>query len=269
MTELAPTTVVVAPAALALDEVTLEAETFHHLVRVKRLAAGAPLRLVDGRGRARAATLASIGRREAVARLGAEAASNEPAVEVELAVAPPKPERAAWLVEKATEIGVTAIRFLATGRAARAFAPAQLDRLRRVAVAAVEQCGRSRVPELSSEEDWEGFQNLLAREPTAVVVLDGGDAPAFAGALSPLAPPAAMPPRRVVVLVGPEGGWSDAEREGFATRRFATWSLGERALRVETAAVVGAGLVLAVACRERGGVDPPPVDSTRSRKESP
>lgn len=241
MSEAAVTTLVVAPEALAGSEHRIDGDAFHHLVRVKRLEAGDALRLVDGAGRARFAQLTSITKREAVARLGDAAPSNEPALAVELFVAPPKPERAAWLVEKATEVGVVAIRFLPTGRAARAFGAAQLDRLRRIAIAAVEQCDRACIPALSAAESLDGVLGELGRRATPVLVLDAGGASPFSGAFSSFTSEA---PLRVAVLIGPEGGWTDEERARFVASGAEVWSLGERALRVETAAVVAAGLLL-------------------------
>lgn len=252
----AATTLVVPPAALAGETFRLEGEAHHHLVRVKRLEVGDALRLTDGAGRARFAELTSISKKDALARLGDEAPTNEPALQVEIWTAPPKPERAAWLVEKATEVGVAAIRFLATERAARTFAAPQLERLTRVAVAAVEQCGRARVPAIATEESLATALERLGRSRKTIVAFDSSGANPFSGAFassflssssSSSSPGAPEPPRAVdvVLLIGPEGGWTDAERARFAAAGAEVWSLGERALRVETAAVVAAGIVLA------------------------
>lgn len=238
----AATTLLVAPDALADDTFRIEGEAYHHLVRVKRLEVGDALRLTDGAGRARFAEITSIAKKEALARLGDEAPSNEPELRVELLVAPPKPERAAWLVEKATEIGVAAIRFLPTERAARAFAPAQLERLRRVAAAAVEQCGRACVPEIDGEPSFEAAFDRVAADGAAAIALDAAGADPFAGAFFASS---GRENRPMALLVGPEGGWTAAERGRFAAAGAEVWSLGARALRVETAAVVAAGIVLA------------------------
>jgi len=238
----AATTLLVAPDALADDTFRIEGEAYHHLVRVKRLEVGDALRLTDGAGRARFAEITSIAKKEALARLGDEAPSNEPELRVELLVAPPKPERAAWLVEKATEIGVAAIRFLPTERAARAFAPAQLERLRRVAAAAVEQCGRACVPEIDGEPSFEAAFDRVAADGAAAIALDAAGADPFSGAFFASS---GRENRPMALLVGPEGGWTAAERGRFAAAGAEVWSLGARALRVETAAVVAAGIVLA------------------------
>lgn len=229
------TTLVVPPEALAAETWRIEGEAHHHLFRVKRLATGEPLRLTDGAGRARFAELVTISKREALARLGDEAPGNEPALAVELFVAPPKPERAAWLVEKATEVGVAAVRFLPAERGARELGETQLARLRRVAVAAVEQSGRSVVPAIGGSGPLPALIEELAAAGAALRVLDAGGRPVELAA-------AAV---RVALLVGPEGGWSPAEQELFDRLRVTRWSLGDRILRVETAALVAAGLLLA------------------------
>jgi len=253
---LAATTLVVPPAALAGETFRLEGDAYHHLVRVKRLEVGDALRMTDGAGRARYADLTSISKQNALARLGDEAPTNEPTLHVEIWTAPPKPERASWLVEKATEVGVAAIRFLPTERAARTFAAPHLDRLTRVAVAAVEQCGRARVPAIATEESLAtALERRLGHSETRIIALDASGTNPFSGAFassflfsfSSSSAGTTEPPQAVDValLIGPEGGWTDAERGRFAAAGAEVWSLGERALRVETAAIVAAGLVLA------------------------
>jgi 16S rRNA (uracil1498-N3)-methyltransferase len=235
------TTLVVPPEALAGDEHRIGGESYHHLFRVKRLAVGDALRLVDGAGRARGAEIVSISKREAVARLGAEVAANEASLAVELFVAPPKPERAAWLVEKATELGVAAIRFLPAARGARELAAAQLERLRRIAVAAVEQAGRARVPEIAAAPELDALLVELQASRTPGLALDAGGSISFSGPFS-----LALSTRcRLAVFVGPEGGWTEEERALLARAGVERWSLGVRTLRVETAAVVAAGILLA------------------------
>ncbi len=229
------TTLVVPAEALAAAEWRIGGDAHHHLFRVKRLAPGDVLRLTDGGGHARFAEVVAISKRESVVRLAGEAPANEPALAVELFVAPPKSERAAWLVEKATEVGVAAIRFLTAERGARAFGPAQLERLRRVGVAAVEQCGRSRVPEIATAAMLAEVLGKIRSDATPVWALDVGPQRRHEGLGCP----------RVALLVGPEGGWGPSESELFDRFAVPRWSLGERILRVETAAVVAAGILLA------------------------
>ncbi len=128
---------------------TVEGEAYRHLFRARRIAVGERLRVVDGEGRARWGEVIQVGRTAALVELAEPAAPNEPCLRLEILVATLRPERASWLVEKATELGASAVRFLNTERGPRSFGPGTADRLRRVAIAAVEQCHRSRCPEVT------------------------------------------------------------------------------------------------------------------------
>lgn len=198
---------------------------------------GDSLRAVDGLGRARAARVAAVDRAAALLELGGEAPSREPALTVELLVATPRPQRADWLVEKATEVGCTALRFLATERSPRHLGPTQIDRLRRVGQAAVEQCGRARLPEVTGSHPWSQLPRLLSALPDRFV-LDPEPAPAA---------PWQAPAGPVALLVGPEGGWTEAERRDLERLGCRSLSLGPRILRLETAAIVAAGGLLCFA----------------------
>jgi len=236
------TTHVVSPIEFDGREIEVTGAAYQHLFRAKRLRVGEELRVVDGEGRARRGVVARVERSHGVVALGSSEPSLESELHLELWVAPPKPDRAAWLVEKATELGARAVRFVASERAARderSFGASQLLRLHRVAIAAVEQCGRSVVPEVSGLHGVDEALARAARLGAAVIALDasgtraapGSDATAAAGGL--------------VLLVGPEGGWTPEELAAFAERGVALWSLGPRVLRVETAAMAAAALVLA------------------------
>lgn len=230
------TTTLLLPDLSSQDSATVEGEAHHHLFRVKRHQTGDELRVVDGRGSARLARIVAIGKHEARISMGVAAAANEPETRVELFVAVPKPERAAWLVEKATELGVRSIAFVSTDREARSLAPAQLGRLHRIAISALEQCGRSWLPPIQLGGSVESAVERARASGARVVVLDGDGAPVR---------PEIVPGRAIALFVGPEGGWSSAENELFRERADLYWKLGPTTLRVETAAVVAAGIVLA------------------------
>lgn len=224
-------TLLLPPDRWSAAEVTLDGEAYHHLFRVRRAERGERLRLVDGLGGARWGEVVAVDRKTARVALGDPAPAHEPARRVTLLVTTLRPERAAWLVEKATELGVFAIRFLQSERAPRTFGPGTVERLRRVAAAAVEQCHRARCPEISGTHDWSELAGLAASCPERRVLDPAG----AAGALAP--------GDDLALLLGPEGGWSERERSGLAAWR--PLSLGERVLRTETAAVVGVALALA------------------------
>lgn len=229
---MASITLLVDPAAFDAPEIRIEGDSYRHLFRARRVEAGAEMRVVDGRGRARWGRVARVDRTSASVSLGDPAPDNEPAFRLSLLVPTCRPESAAWLVEKGTEVGVSAIHFLNMARAPRDFGAGTLDRLRRVAAAAVEQCQRSRLPEITGPHAWKEAAALAGAGPRWF--LDPEDGGAFE---SPT-------PTAGALLVGPEGGLAPDERRELLESGWRPVGLGERILRLETAAVVGAAFLL-------------------------
>jgi len=221
-------------------EIEVLGEAYRHLFRARRVAVGERLRVVDGQGRARWGEVARVGRSAATVTLGGPAPDAEPAVRVDLLVATLKPERAAWLVEKATEVGVHTLRFVHSARAPRSFGGGTLERLRRVAAAAVEQCGRSRLPEVTGTHEWKEIA-ALTRGFGVRRVLDTAAADAADIADTADRPESGTSSREtagIALLVGPEGGWTEEERAALAAGGWRPLGLGPRVLRTETAGVV-------------------------------
>lgn len=232
-------TVLVSPRELESGAARLDGDAYRHLFRARRVAAGQRVRAADGRGHARWGEVTRVDRRSADLVLGDPAPANEPAWRLELVVAAPRRERASWLVEKATELGAAAVRLVASERVVRGYGPGALDRLCRVAAAALEQCHRAVLPEVTGVHPWSELPALLERA-AARWLLDA--APGSRPAHAALRPPAAG--ATGALAVGPEGGFSAAEREELAALGCVAATLGERVLRVETAAVAGAALLL-------------------------
>lgn len=229
------TTLLVTPESFAGESMTVEGQPFKHLFRARRLGPGDAVRIVDGGGEARWASVASVDRRRAELVLGEPAPDNEPSRSLEVWVAPPKPSRASWMVEKLTEIGVRAVHLWSTERTPRRYGSATLERLRRVAAAAVEQCERSRLPEVEVCTWDEGLESL-DRCGRRWLLTPGA---------SPLEGLEAGDDSSAALLVGPEGGWERGEAALLEELSCRPVGLGPTLLRVETAAVIGAGLILA------------------------
>jgi 16S rRNA (uracil1498-N3)-methyltransferase len=228
-------TLLAQPGELDAGEATVEGEAYRHLFRARRLPVGASIRVVDGRGRARWGKVARVDRNSARVSLGDSAPTNEPALRLDLLVPTFRPERVSWMVEKATEIGAMGIHFFNMERAPRSFGGGTLERLRRVAISALEQCHRSRLPEITGPHAWNEIGRLTpGAERRWFLDPEGGTVDSVERGSAAL-------------LVGPEGGLAPEERQALLEAGWAPIGLGPRILRIETAAVAGAAMVL-LAC---------------------
>lgn len=209
---------------------TLTGDVAHHLLRVLRVRSGDELLLGDGRGGLAKAVVTDVEKRVLGVAVAEHAREAPPQPSVTLAFAVPRPSRADWLVEHGTEIGVTCFQPLWTARSRPQGIRA--ERYRKVAIAAAGQCARAWLPEV--------------REPLELAAFLGSELPQTrlladqAGEAIPT--PAAD--ASCVLLVGPEGGFTDEEREQAIANDFAPVRFAQHILRTETAALVGAAILL-------------------------
>ena len=209
-------------------------------VQVLRMQPGDTLTLFDGAGGEYAATVERMGRSEVAVTVGVHTPiEREAARAVHLAVGMPANERMDWLVEKATELGVTSIQPLATAHGVLRLSGERAEKKRThweaIAVAACEQCGRNRVPVIHPVQSFAGWLGGAAAADTASTRLvlslaEGTRAVTAAAAETPTAQPA-------LVLSGPEGGLSASEEQDAIARGFAPATLGAQHPRAETAAL--------------------------------
>jgi 16S rRNA (uracil1498-N3)-methyltransferase len=221
-------------AALAAGaEVSLGPLATRH-VQVLRLQPGDPITLFDGRGGEWRAELAAMGRRDAQAHvLAHDPVERELPLAVTLALGMPAGDRMDGVVEKATELGAAAIVPLVTERSVLRLAGERADKRRAhwqaIAVAACEQCGRNRVPDVGAPQTLDTWLGALGPGPAdhARWLLGWREAIALRDVRADT--------RRVALLSGPEGGLTDAE-EALARRAgFEPVHLGARVLRADTA----------------------------------
>jgi 16S rRNA (uracil1498-N3)-methyltransferase len=145
-----------------------------------------------------------------------------------------------WMIEKATELGVAKIIPLQTARTERGLeraAQKRIDRWRRIALEASQQSRRAFLPELEEPSDLQQALSLAATHRYALDETPG--VPALAAAL----PPARAASDSVAILIGPEGGWTDEERQAFTAAAWTPVSLGPLVLRAETAAIAALAIV--------------------------
>lgn len=228
---------------------TLDGAAANYLGAVLRLGPGDQVKLFDNRTGEWLAEVAEAGKRRVSLRIARHLRPREPAPDLWLLFAPLKRGRIDWLVEKATELGVARLAPVLTQRTI--VDRLNLDRLRAHAIEAAEQCDRTSLPELAEPRklaallsDWPAERSLLFADET------GGRPLIEAAAAGPAA-----------LLIGPEGGFTDAERAAIRTLPQAMpVALGPRILRAETAALAAISLWMAAAgdwgTRPRG-LNPP------------
>jgi len=230
----------VPPDQLAASaRVKLAAEQSRHLVAVLRLQSGAELEVFDGRGGRFRAVLAGdeLEIREALA-------SERRRVDAVLVQALAKGEKMDLVVKKATELGATRVVPLASERAIvrleRGRGEARAERWRRIAQEAARQCGRADVPRVDEPLGWDGVVSLLRSEPDRrALLLDPGEGAVRLG-------DAARGLSRVLIAVGPEGGFSPEERRRAQENGFLSVAMGPLVLRTETAGLAALAVVLHV-----------------------
>lgn len=229
----------VSPDQLAHPKIALEPRQLHYLRDVLRVPGGEPIEVFDGEGHSFRAVL----RGDELVR-GETTAAVARALDVVLAQALAKGEKMDLVIQKATELGAARVVPLLTQRSVvrpdSARAAAKVERWQRIAREAARQCGRSDVPLIGPPAAWESLLRAVAEEPERRgVLLDPQEhsmrlAAALRGAT------------RVLIAVGPEGGFSAGERESALRAGLVAAGLGPRVLRAETAGLAALAVALHV-----------------------
>lgn len=248
----------------------LDAAAARHL-RARRAAVGQAIVIVLGPGREHDATLLGIEARGARCRVGARRPPSgaDPTEAAWLCVGLAEPGRLDLVVEKATELGASAIAVFRARRSQSDTVPAsRVDRWRRIAFAACEQCGRTSPPAIEVGWDVDDVARLVSRASRALVFVAprDGDPPSTgrrgdegAGAAGAPSRPADGP-GPLVLVVGPEGGLEDEEVRRLVAAGAREASLGPRVLRFETAALAALARHAPDACGTPAGVPAGPLE---------
>lgn len=207
-----------------------------YLLKALRLTDGEKLEVFDGDGFYALATLLGVEAGEAYLEVSQPQEAPRPELELYVATATPKGDRADWLVEKITELGASGLIWLKTERSVVVPKPGskKFDRWARLADAAARQSRRMRVPTLEgpltlSELKTLAFDHRFVASP---IKKDGISAP------GPLK-------GRVLITIGPEGGFTDDELEQMKNSGYNLLWLNPHVLRTETAAIAAAAVLTA------------------------
>jgi len=225
------------------DVVPFSGDDAHKLVNVLRLRDGDAIEVTDSSARSFRARLTVVG--EVVcARLEEELPAEEaPRLEITVAQALPKGAKMDFVVEKLTELGVVAIIPFVSERSVRTAAEGKRERWMRIARAAALQCGRRDIPRIEAPSSFERVRAVMKEADVALIPWELADPRPLRDALPPLLEGA----RTVVIAIGPEGGFSHAEVEAARAAGAHPLWLGPRILRTETAGLVAAVIVQALA----------------------
>jgi len=215
--------------AFGSAHVVLTGAELHHL-RVRHLRVGSEVTLADGQGNEHHGTVESVDRQRALVRLEGAGSPRESGLRLVLAQALLKGGKLDLVVEKTTELGVSDIILFTSERSISHVSDDRKTRWGRIARSAAKQSQRSQVPRVDGPIP---FADAMSRRGKAVGIFLWEEAPP--GNLRGLA---ASPAESVIVVVGPEGGFSAAEADLAVGAGFHCVGLGGRILRAETAAIV-------------------------------
>jgi 16S rRNA (uracil1498-N3)-methyltransferase len=211
--------------------ITITGEEAHHALRVKRLAPGDTVRLCNGRGIIADARLTDSRKQQGhwAIDLDVMRASEQtpPSPRLTVLAAPPKGDRLPAMIDGLSQVGASAWAPLIAERTVVEPREGKLERLERIAIESMKQCGRAWVIEIGEPVE---FEAALTR-PGATVL---GDA-----AGGPYEPADA---ESITLLIGPEGGWTPAELDAARSAGVRIARFGQHTMRTEVAAVVSAAV---------------------------
>lgn len=216
----------------------LSGEEAHHAIHALRLAVEDAVVVFDGRGKEAAAHVIKASRRELSVEVEDVSSHGfDTPAQLTLAVSMPKTHRQGYLIEKCTELGVAAIWPMITARTVAKPGQAAVEKWRRRAIEAAKQSGRRWLPDIASPQP---FDQVLSQcsifDRAAIAHANDRSTPAHEWLAT------TTPDGKILVLVGPEGGWTDKEREAATAAGLSLVQLTATTLRTETAAVAFAAI---------------------------
>ena len=217
------------------NNVTIKGPELRHVVNVLRKRKGEEITVTDGRGYKYQVRIAEIGKSSLVAQiLNKQHVPRKSPLEIAVGFVPLKGLRNDSIIEKGTELGVVRfIGFISEHSVIRNVGVQKIKRWKNIAESAMVQSQQYYLPEVIIVRNTEELMLLSSAYESILITEPGGKAAVPIGA------------KRVMLLVGPEGGFSQSERDFFVEHGASLLSLGPTRLRSETAAIVGISKILA------------------------
>ncbi len=240
----------VPPSAISGADVVIEDNALtHQLAHVLRLGSGTAVTLLDNSGWEYKVALGEITRRAITGTVQERRlAPGEPALNLMLYVALLKSERFEWVLQKGTELGVSAFVPVVSERSvvedAAGIGAAKIERWERIVREAAEQSRRARLPMLYPAQPFAPACEQAGQQGEALLLWEGSGASGLRPVLQRIATsPSETAPLSLAILSGPEGGWSEAEINTATMYNISLVSLGPRTLRAETAPIAATAAV--------------------------
>lgn len=219
-------------AELEKEVATLSPDESHHLTRVLRVQPGREITLFDGCGGVAEAVLQEVSKNAVTAKIAKRWKTQKPAVEIHLIQAVPKPDRWELVLQKAVELGASSIRPVLTRHTEFKPNPKKQERWDKIVLNAAQQCEVRWLPELGRLGNYDDVLPALSEFD---LVLIGS---LYEGTI-PFREVDMAGKRKVALLIGPEGDFTEEEVAAAVAVGAVPISLGDRILRTETAAIFG------------------------------
>lgn len=223
------------------DRVVIKGKEFRHIKNVLRAEIDDKIVVITGDGEEYHSLISEIKSNYIVAHITKiTRRTHEPGIYAAIAIAPPKARRMEWFIEKATEIGVSEIIPVVTRRSVVTPGSGKVMRWKRIAVSAVKQSERSILPKIREVVSFEELLFLSQEFPFRFIAYEKERKRAFEEYLE------SKGVKKVLTLIGPEGGFEDWEVKAAVEKGFSPVKLGEAKLRTETAGIVALTRILAM-----------------------
>lgn len=229
--------------AINSDTATITGDDAHHITSVLRLRVGDWIVLTDGEGHRWRSKLTEVGKKQITAHLTEPLQQPEQKTSITLAQSVIKPDRMEWVIQKSVELGCAKIIPITTERTIPRLknetSEKKISRWQKIAIEAMKQCGASYTPVIS---ELSNFKDLIIKSKNyskAILFFEGEDK----ARLRDIFNSEDLKEENILIIIGPEGGFSKEEIDLARATGVVTAGLGPLILRVETAAIASLTLV--------------------------
>lgn len=230
------------PGAIGADKICFPEHESSHMVSSLRIRKGDHVSVTDGRGRVYDIAIEEATKPKVRGRIVGRTAVEPPQPAVALFQGIVKPARMDLIIEKCVELGVSSVVPVYTDRCVRHLGARRLERLERIAVEAMKQSLGAYLPDLCSPRDFTLALSMASQFDLTVVAWEGEKRQRLRDVLE------AREAEAIALWIGPEGGFTQDELGHLKEQGAVTFSLGERRLKAETAAIASIAILSLGGC---------------------